>query len=113
MLVQVSTDNHVHGSAALTERVEGMVTGALERYADRITRVEVFLKDGNAHKHGARDKECSMEARLGGLNPIAVTHSAPSVELAIEGAMTKLDRALERATARAAKASSPPTPTAE
>jgi ribosome-associated translation inhibitor RaiA len=113
VLVQVSTDNHIRGSASLTERVEGMVTGALERYAERITRIEVFLRDDNAQKHGANDKECSMEARLGGLKPITVTHSAPSVELAIEGAMEKLDRALERATARAAKASSPPTPATE
>jgi ribosome-associated translation inhibitor RaiA len=98
--VLVNSDNHIKGGESLTERVEAIVTDAVGRFADRITRVEVHLNDVNADKGGARDKRCMMEARLGGLAPIAVTDEAGTLLEAIEGAADKLERALESALGR-------------
>ena len=96
MQVQVHTDNHVHGSAGLTAHVESIVTGALERFGNRVTRVEVHIGDENGHKGGEHDKRCAMEARLSGLQPIAVTGQGAVVEAAINAAVDKLVRTIDR-----------------
>jgi ribosome-associated translation inhibitor RaiA len=100
MQVLVNSDHHITGSESVTERVESIVEAAVGRFADRITRVEVFLSDTNGGKHGARDKRCVMEARAAGVAPVAVSHEAPTVLAAIEGAAPKLERALEHAFGR-------------
>ncbi len=73
-----------------------MVRGALERFSERFSRVEVHLSDQNSDKKsGARDMRCLMEARVEGLKPTAVTHEAATVEEALEGAAGKMHRSLE------------------
>ena len=96
MQVLVNSDHHIVGGEDLTERVQGVVEGRLERFAGRITRVEVHLNDLNSLKLGERDKRCMMEARLGGLKPIAVSHEAPTLTEAIHMAADKLERAVAR-----------------
>jgi ribosome-associated translation inhibitor RaiA len=92
MQVLVNSDHHVGGD--LTERVQGVVEGRLDRFAGRITRVEVHLSDLNGSKLGERDKRCLMEARIGGMKPIAVSHEAPTLTEAIHAAADKLERAI-------------------
>lgn len=96
MQVQVHTDNHVNGSAGLTAHVESAVAEALDRFGNRVTRVEVHLGDENGHKGGEHDKRCAMEARLSGLQPIAVTGQGGSVDAAISAAIDKLVRTIDR-----------------
>jgi len=97
MQVQLNTDHNVAGSTELTLQLEGEVHGALGRFVDRITRVEVHLSDLTSdNKTGGDDKRCVMEARLAGRQPISVSHAASTVSLAIEGACDKLVSALER-----------------
>lgn len=101
MQVQVNTDNSIQGSAALYSQVSATVEDALSRFGDRITRVEVHLTDENSRqKSGGADKRCAMEARVAGLQPIAVAHLAASVEEAVEGAADKLQRTLDRTLGR-------------
>src|SRR5512146_855668 len=88
MQVLVNSDHHIVGGEDLTERVQGVVEGRLERFAGRITRVEVHLNDLNS------DKRCMMEARVGGMKPIAVSHEAPTLTEAIHAAAGKLERAI-------------------
>ncbi len=95
MQVQVHTDSSIHGGDALTHSVAAAVEGAVRRWTPRITRVEVHLSDVNRLKGGADDKRCVMEARLGGLQPVAVTHLAGSLPDAIDGAAEKLKKSLE------------------
>jgi ribosome-associated translation inhibitor RaiA len=94
MQVLVNSDHHITGSESVTERVQSIVEASLDRFADRITRVEVFLSDANGAKHGARDKRCVMEARASGGAPVVASNEAPTVLEAIEGAASKLQRAL-------------------
>ena len=95
MQIQINSDHHITGSPELASRVQGLVRETLDRYSDRITRVEVHLNDLNGEKGGRNDKRCLMEARLGGLGPVAVDHEADDLTLAIDGAMEKLERAIE------------------
>jgi ribosome-associated translation inhibitor RaiA len=95
MQILVNSDHTITGDEGVTRRVESILEAAIDRFADRLTRVEVHLNDENGPKHGDHDKRCMMEARIGGIKPIAVTHKAPSLVEAIEGCADKLERALE------------------
>lgn len=95
MQVQVTTDNNINGSAGLIENVGADLTDSLGRFGNQITRVDVHLRDVNGPKGAGDDKNCLMEARLAGRKPVVVSHDAGSVRLAIEGATTKLERALD------------------
>src|SRR5688572_26130713 len=100
MQILVNSDHNITGTEALTERVEGVVGDAISRFAERITRVEVHLNDVNGDKRGDNDKRCMLEARIGGLKPIAVTHQAPNMADALYGAAEKLERALDHTLGR-------------
>ena len=95
MQIQLNTDHNIGGDERLESLVRDTVEGSLGHLTNQVTRVEVHLKDANAHKGGARDKHCSMEARVGGLRPIAVNHHAPEVAEAYGGAAGKLRRSLD------------------
>jgi len=95
MQIQINTDRNIPGHEALTTQVSGVVDSALSRFSDRITRVEVHLSDENSHKSGQKDKRCMIEARIEGRQPIAVTHQAATVDLAVDGAAGKLTRMIE------------------
>ena len=95
MKIQINTDNHITGRETLVEQAEATITGALGRLAEHVTRVEVHLSDENGEKTGGLDKRCMMEARLEGLEPIAVTDESDSLAGAIAGAADKLKSSLD------------------
>jgi ribosome-associated translation inhibitor RaiA len=95
MQVQLNTDRQIAVDDELTHQVEAVVERVLSRFADQITRVEVHLSDVNSHKGGDDDKRCLLEARLAGLEPMAVSHQAATLQQAIDGAAKKLARALD------------------
>jgi ribosome-associated translation inhibitor RaiA len=106
MQIQINSDHHIVASPELASRIQGLVRDTLDRYSDRITRVEVHLNDLNSSKNGNNDKRCLMEARLSGLGPVDVNHEADNIELAIDGAMEKLERAIEHKLGKVAVAAS-------
>ncbi len=94
MQIQVNTDNNIEGQVPFLEGVRDSVAARLERFEDRITRVEVHLSDVNAHK-GGRDTRCVIEARLRGLQPITVDDLSRTVDEAVREAVRKMERALD------------------
>ena len=95
MHIEFSTDNKTEGDDKLATHVKDVVERALDRFSDRITRVEVHLSDLNGKKGGHEDKRCMMEVRLEGRQPSAVTHQAATFDQAISGATGKLKRSVE------------------
>ena len=95
MLIQVNTDRNIIGGDALAQRIEATVAKNLKRFKDHITRVEVHITDENSQKGGADDKRCVLEARVAGIKPVTVRHHAPNVQLALDGALEQLKRALD------------------
>jgi len=100
MQILVNSDSNITASEPVAGRVQSIVHAAVARFSSRITRIEVHLNDTNGPKHGAREKRCTLEARVGGVRPVAVTHEAPSLIEAIEGAAQKLEHALEHTLGR-------------
>lgn len=95
MQIQLNTDASVEGSETLIASVEADVQSALERYADRLTRVEVHLSDDDGNKKGSgTDKRCLLEARPAGLQPVVVTAVAGTVEQACHDATRKMQSVL-------------------
>ncbi len=101
MQIQVRTDSYIAAGVELNRQVESIVEGALSRFGDRITRVEVHLADDNSdEKFGDKDKSCVMEARLAGFQPITASHKGSSLEQALAGAADTLQRTLKRTLGR-------------
>ena len=95
MQIQVNTGSGIDNSDSLQRWASEHLTSMLDRFQQDITRIEVQLSDENSGKAGNADKRCMMEARLAGLQPIAVNHHAESQDEAFRGAARKLLHALE------------------
>lgn len=95
MKIQINTDNSVEGTEALAQTVDTALRAALDRYGDRLTRVEAHISehDDNAGNEG-RGSRCLLEARPSGLDPLVVTGSADTVERACHDATQKMQRLL-------------------
>jgi len=97
MHIQLSTDKNIPGDERLLEFTEDAIKTAIGRFEDRVTRVEVHFADENgSEKHAANDKRCTLEARVAGHQPVAVTHHAETVREALTGALHKLEKLLTR-----------------
>ena len=103
MQIQINTGHHIEGSEARDEWARRVVESSLGHLADSVTRVEVHFSLENAGKPGQGDKRCLLEARLNGRPPIAVTNDADALDVALNGAVHKLVRAMEHALGRADK----------
>lgn len=96
MQVQFNSDSSVMGTENVAERIEAAVRAKLARFEDRLTRLEVHVRDENGSKHGADDKACTIEARPAGGRAIGVTEHADTVDAAARKAATTLAQRLER-----------------
>jgi ribosome-associated translation inhibitor RaiA len=102
MLVQFNTDKNIEGTEALALESEATIRQALTRVSAHVTRIEVHVSDENSgQKSGTTDMRCLLEARLSGREPIAVSHSAPTVAQSVDGAADKLKRAIQGVVGRA------------
>ncbi|MBW8760504.1 MAG: HPF/RaiA family ribosome-associated protein [Burkholderiales bacterium] len=103
MQIQVNADNHIEASEARNAWARGVVESAMAHLADSVTRVELHLSDESAGKGGAPALRCTMEARVNGLAPVAVSNDAAGMDAAVNGAAHKLARATAHALGRADK----------
>ncbi len=96
MQIQVNTDYNVKGGELLIKYVDGLLKDSLNSFIDEVTRVEVYISDENGPKGGDDDLRCTMEARIRGMKPIAVTHHDENVDLAIAGAADRITRSVRK-----------------
>jgi ribosome-associated translation inhibitor RaiA len=96
MQVQFNSDSSVMGTENVAERIEAQVRDKLARFEDRLTRIEIHVRDENGRKHGANDKACTIEARPRGARAIGVTEHASDVDAAARKAANTLAQRLER-----------------
>ena len=103
MLVQVNFGDVQH-SDALVSWTEERVRAHLGPLTEKLTRVEVHLRDDNSPaKSSADDKRCLMEGRIAGRQPLAVDHAGSDLYQVIDQTAGKLARAVKKASERSAR----------
>jgi len=93
--IQINTDSHLKGGQDLIDRAEATISSILDRFGDQVTRIEAHLTDQNGDKGGPDDKQCVLEARISGQQPVAVTHRADNVHDAYVGAADSMAHLLD------------------
>ena len=95
MQVLLHADPNTDGRHSMQAHLERVVKDALDRFAERITRVEAHLSDAHsALKPSPDDIYCTLEAHVVGLGPVVVKDHAGNAHQAIDGAARKLKRAV-------------------
>ncbi len=84
----------IKGSEAMRDAVSTMLTNKLRHLSDRITRVEVHLRDDKSNRRGPDDNRCRMEARLAGCRPFVVESRSSDIYQSIAESAIKLNRAI-------------------
>ena len=95
MIIQINSGHNIAGDEELIGNTEHTIAESLKRFDKQISRIEVHLNDENSHKSGNNDKRCMLEARLEGMQPIAVTSHANTNEEALKDALDKLKSLLD------------------
>jgi ribosome-associated translation inhibitor RaiA len=95
MQIQVNSDHTVETPKGFSEYVSKTIEEILHNCQSQITRIKVHFSDVNGAKSGTKDKSCTIEARLAGRKPIAVSDRADTFNDVISGAAEKLKHALE------------------
>ena len=101
MQIQIHTDHNIEDREALATQVSGVVEESLSRFSDRLTHVDVYLSDQNSsQKDGYDNMQCTIEARLAGHQPLAVTDRATTLNQAVDGAAEKVAHSIEHTLGR-------------
>ncbi len=95
MQIQINSDHNIHGHEAMAQRMTADIADTLGRVSEHVTRVEVHLSIESDGKSGPADKRCLMEARIEGLQPMAVTEEAVSLDKAVHAAAGKMLRIID------------------
>jgi ribosome-associated translation inhibitor RaiA len=95
MKIQFNTDKNIKGTEDFITPLTTLIEENLEKYSDQITRIEVHLSDEDGDKDGIKAKRCMIEARLSGMNPIAVSSQSHTEELAVTESINKLKSSLK------------------
>ena len=95
MEILINTDNNISASQEMRSYMKADLESAFERFSEHLTRLEVKISDENASKEGENDKKCVLEARLKGMQPIAVTGQGNSIDQAVTDATNKMKNSLD------------------
>ena len=96
MLVQINFGDVQH-SEAIESWARERISAQLGHLAEKLTRVEVHLRDDNsATRSSDDDKRCVMEGRIAGQRPLAVDHSGRDLYKVIDETAGKLARAVKK-----------------
>ena len=95
MQVLLNTDSHTDGRQSMSDYLKAELQDVLGHYGEHLTRVEAHLSDAkDSTKVSGSQIQCSLEARVAGLDPVVVKEAAGTAHQAIHGAIRKLERAV-------------------
>ena len=106
MFIQLHTDSQIDSSGEREARIEDRVRERLGRFGDRLTHVEIHVSDASGPR-GGPGLRATIEARINGLEPVAVTDAGATVDRAVLGAAAKAARALDHKLGRLADRARP------
>ena len=92
----ISTSSHnILLSGELDEFVAGTMRAALDRFADDVISIDVFLKDINGPKGGA-DKQVIVRAHLGNRRQVTIETVGENLQAAVRRSAKRTKRAVRR-----------------
>lgn len=95
MQITLHAGPHTDGSHLMAEHLQGVVHTALDRFGERVMRVDAHLADASgAPQPGGHEIHCTLQAHVVGVEAVVVKDQAASAHQAIEGAVRKLKRAV-------------------
>ena len=95
MHLQINPAQGVTVSEALEAHLKERLERLEKRHGDQLSRIEAFFADINGDKGGV-DKQCKLEARPRGLDPVAAEHVAENAYDAASGAAERLEKVLDK-----------------
>jgi len=93
MHIQLNPAQGVTLSPALEEHINKQLESVDRRFGERLTRIEVYLTDVNGPK-GGLNKQCKLEARPRGGDPLLAELLHEDVYDAVTGAVKRLESVL-------------------
>lgn len=94
MKILVNSDSSIAMTAKLVKYVVGEASELLDRFSDRLTRVEIHISDIDRGKTGKVDKRCLVEVRPTRMKPLVASAQTKDVKMSVNQAMRKMVRAL-------------------
>lgn len=95
MTIQFDTDNNIAGIEEIANPLSDSIANLLSRFIDKISQLEVNLSDEDSQEDGQNNKRCMLQAHIDGMQPIAITNQASTLDSAFKGAIDKLKTSLE------------------
>jgi hypothetical protein len=95
MKTQINTHKSADGDQRQQAIFSTIIAVALKKIQSHITRIEVHLSDQNGIKEGLNNILCLLEARLEGMQPMAVLCQVDTIDMADNGAIDKSKNSLE------------------
>lgn len=95
MHVQINAAEGIEVSEALAQHIHRSLETVEKRFGDRLTRVEIHLKDINGPK-GGPDKHCTLEARPRGLDPAIAESTSEDAYDGVRLAAARLEKVLDK-----------------
>lgn len=93
MQIQMNAAQGVSMSPALEEHIKKQLQSVERRFGERLTRIEVYLTDVNGPK-GGLNKQCKLEARPRGGDPLMAELLHEDAYDAVTGAVKRLGSVL-------------------
>ena len=93
MQIQLNLAQGVSTSPALEEHINRQLQSVDRRFGERLTRIEVYLTDVNGPK-GGLNKQCKLEARPRGGDPLMAELLHEDTYDAVSGAVKRLESVL-------------------
>ena len=100
MKILINSDSSIAMDAKLAKLIMGEATELLDRFSDRLTRVEIHLTDIDRGKTGKVDKRCLVEVRVARMKPVVASAQTRELETAVNQALRKMVRALNTSLGR-------------
>lgn len=95
MKINFNTDKNISGEERNEVYFNTQISEGLKKYQSHITTVEVHLSDENGKKEGTKDKQCLIEVRIEGKQPIAVSTKDDTIDKSVKGAIEKMKASLD------------------
>lgn len=73
MKILLNADYNISESKEITETLKAVIREAFDRFSEHITKLEVKFRDESSYQCSENDRRSVLEARLKGMQPLAVT----------------------------------------